>query len=297
MNLFQFQDKKKTKYFEGWYTRLTDHKNNLNLAIIFAITKDPDNPHAFIQVYDGIKKTNQYIAFDYDMFHYDNDKQVATIKDNQLSASHLVLNTANIEIDITFDSLLKNNKSAMSFLRKMPLECFQEILILDGQYSGNITYLGTEIKSSGKLYQEKTYGTNFPNKWIWLQSNHPARSNASITLAIGMIPLKKMRVKGFFLLIHHQETTYRFASYNMSKVIIEEYNGNITLSFVKKGYKAIIKTNVIDPVKLVGPRKDGKMDLEVFESINSEAHLTLYHKKDIILEDTFTKTGLEYMWK
>lgn len=296
MNLFQFQNKKDTNYFEGWYTRITDKENNINLAIIFAVTKDPDNPHAFIQVYDGVQKTNQYIAYDYDLFKYDYESDVAYIKDNELSNHHLVLNTANVEMNITFNAITKNEKSAMGFLSKMPLECFQEILILDGSFSGNITYLGNEIISQGKLYQEKTYGINFPKKWIWLQSNHPEKSDASLTLAVGLIPLKKLTVKGFFLLLQTNHKTIRFASYNLSKVITEEYSGNITLTFIKKGYKAIIKTRLTDPVKLVGPSKNGKMNLDVYESINSSASVTVYHKKNIILEDNFEYVGLENMW-
>ena len=64
MKSFTYQNRRKKDYFEGWYTRLVDIENNINIAVIFALTKNELDPHAFIQVYDGVELTNKYFRFD-----------------------------------------------------------------------------------------------------------------------------------------------------------------------------------------------------------------------------------------
>ena len=37
MKSFTYQNRRKKDYFEGWYTRLVDIENNINIAVIFAL--------------------------------------------------------------------------------------------------------------------------------------------------------------------------------------------------------------------------------------------------------------------
>ena len=173
MNTFEFKNKKNKNYFEGWYLRVVDETKNVNFAFIFAVTKDIEDPHAFIQVYDGVALTNKYHRFNIEDFHY--LKDTVYIKDNYLSLEKMYLKVEGIEIKIDIQNIVKINKkgknnSAMSYMAKFPLECFQEVNIIDGQYSGELI-IDNETKSiSGKTYMEKTYGSKFPEKWIWIQS-------------------------------------------------------------------------------------------------------------------------------
>ena len=54
MNTFEYRNLKKKNYFEGWYQRVTDENNNINYSIIFAITKDENDSHSFIQIFDVV---------------------------------------------------------------------------------------------------------------------------------------------------------------------------------------------------------------------------------------------------
>ena len=216
MNTFEYRNKKEKNYFEGWYLRVIDEEKNINLALIFAITKEETDPHAFIQVYDGIALTNKYHRFNTSDFRFIND--TVFIKDNFLSLNNMNLNVKDLKIYVELEEISTSYKkikfkSAMSFMSKFPLECFQEVNVIDGTFKGEITLKGVTEKVSGKAYLEKTYGNKFPETWIWIQSNHFDK-DVSLTFAYGKIPLLKWKVKGFFTIIRIQGKEYRFASYN-----------------------------------------------------------------------------------
>ena len=142
MNTFKYVDLKRKNYFEGWYQRITDENKNVNYAFIFAITNDENDPHAFIQVFDGVTNENKYYRFEQSDFYY--SEGTVFIKENYLSLNSMYLKTENLEVSVLFNSSKKlkkqcKNNSAMSYLVKFPLECFQEVVTIDGYFKGELT--------------------------------------------------------------------------------------------------------------------------------------------------------------
>jgi tocopherol cyclase len=210
----------------------------------------------------------------------------------------LALSIETYEIDISMEKseeMTKKqlNKSAMSYMSNFPLECFQEVNIIDGYFKGEIKDNNKTIKVSGKTYMEKTYGNKFPQNWIWLQSNH-FDQKAALTFAYGKIPLLKWKVKGFFSILNFNGLEYRFASYNLARLKINKISPTKAEITLKRGFhKLILVAEMIDPVKLVGPLENGKMNLDVFESINSVVTMTLYKRNKIIFESRGRNVGFE----
>ena len=293
MSLFQYQALKDNNYFEGWYIRIIDTVIDLNMSVIFGITKESSNPHAFIQIAKEGSKKGIYRAFDLSLFHYHDRLETVTIGNNELSLNHLLLDIDDIKCNLSFDDITPQSKSLMGFFRKLPLECYQELIYPEGNAIGKIEVADEKHSVNAKVYMEKTYGHKFPKKWIWLQSQHAKQSNASISLSGGKVPFKGLTINGFFLHLKTPEKTYVFASHNLSKLLYESHKGHVTLTILKPFYKVVIKTQLIDPIKLVGPTDNGKMSLDVFESISSTAEVTLTKRKKVVFEDTFTFVGLE----
>jgi hypothetical protein len=298
MKTFAFQNKKQKNYFEGWYVRFTDTDCDVKIAIIFAITKDVNDPHAFIQYYDNEEFENHYYRFDTSAFSYDSDTQTIRIGENVLSPNQVIVKTEKLDIKGQFLDVVPLQKyqgttSAMGFLSHAPLECFQEVIFVDSSARftiNNLTY-------NGRSYMEKTYGTNFPKKWIWLQSNHSTNGSA-ISFSVGHVPVIKFYVKGFFLLLLIKGKEYRFGSFNFSRIIIEQSSESETTIRIKRGWTTVELNAVTDePVTLVGPRKNGIMDLDVHESITATATIKLYKRGKLIFEDTYTEVGLELMYQ
>lgn len=296
MNVFKYRNLKAKNYFEGWYLRVTDEKEGINLAFIFAITKYEEDPHAFIQVYDGVLLKNTYYRFNISDFKYEDGK--VYIKDNYLSINEMFLDINDIKVNISMDKTKlngKTNSSAMSYMANFPLECFQEVNIIDGIFKGELSIKNEIRKITGKTYMEKTYGKKFPQSWIWIQSNHFDK-DVALTFAYGKIPLLNFRVKGFFSVLNIAGTVYRFGSYNLARLKINKKSDSKVEVTLKRGFhKLIIEAEMVDSVKLVGPMEKGKMELDVFESINSKVSIKLYKRKMLIFESKGKNVGFELM--
>ena len=299
MNTFEFRNLKKKNYFEGWYQRLVDEDKNINYAIIFGIAKNELDPHAFIQVFDGVKNESKYYRFESSDFYY--LKDTVFIKDNFLSLNSLYLKTNDLEISVLFSELRKLkklffNNSAMSFLSRFPLECFQEVITMDGLFNGEMTIENESQHISGKTYLEKSYGSKFPQKWIWIQGNH-FNKDVSLSFSHGMIPFLKWKIKGFMTVLNYNGKEYRFASYNLARMkIIKRTASQVEIVIKKRRYKLIINAKLINPTKLIGPSDNGKMDLIVYESISSLATLTFYKGRKIIFDTMGRSIGFENMY-
>jgi tocopherol cyclase len=142
---------------------------------------------------------------------------------------------------------------------------------------------------------EKTYGNKFPQSWIWLQSNHFDKE-AALTFAYGKIPFLNWKVKGFFAILNFNGLEYRFASYNLATLKINRISDRKVELILKRGFhKLVLVAEMINSVKLVGPLENGKMNLDVFESIDGLVTLTLYNRKKVIFESKGRNAGFELM--
>lgn len=294
MKSFTYQNRRKKDYFEGWYTRLVNKEKDINYAVIFAITKNEKDPHAFIQFYDGIKLTNTYYRFDLSEFSFENN--TARIGDNSLSPSQLQLETKDVSISVEFLETIKLDKylgvdSAMSYMKYFPLVCFQEVNFMNGLYEGVIN----NVNQKGTIYMEKTYGYKFPKKWIWIQGNN-FDTEINLSMSCGYIPIFGLYQKGFFAVISYKGKTHQFGSYNLSRIKITLQENGVKVIIRKRRYKLVIEVLDNNPVKLVGPTDKGNMNLEVLESINATGVVTLYKGKNRIVQSKGTHIGFENMY-
>jgi hypothetical protein len=295
MSTFNYQGRLSTNYFEGWYVRILDETNRLNLAVIFAVTFYEKDPHAFIQVFDQAQNKNTYYRFDVDRFK--TEGSLVKIQDNELSMHHLKLMTDNYQFNLTIKKhALLEKKSAMGFLEKFPLECYQEVLFLDALIQGDVIINDTAYKVDGHSYMEKTYGKNFPKKWFWLQASNPLDAFA-FTLAGGRVPTLFFTKFGFFIIVKYQAKEYAFGSYNLARLKINKQGDHVFFTVKKGAYKIMISALSKNPVTLVGPSKGGFMNLDVYESIDSDFTIKFYHNKNLIYEGSFTKAGFEWMYE
>jgi len=291
MKTFKYQNKKNSNYFEGWYFRFTD-ESEINYAVIFAITKCIEDPHCFVQIFNQYDESCKYIKYPVNKFHYDSETDTVHINNNLLSDNILVIDEE-IKINLSISNHLylseNKDKSAMSYLKNFPLECFQEVIFLDSAFTGTIKN-GVEKQISGKSYMEKTYGYSFPKKWIWIQSSYGEKS--TFTFSTGAVPFKFLTITGFFLILKTSSMSYRFSTTNNSKIKI--YNGNSFMIMITRGkYKVIIETKINNSTKLIGPISNGLMNLTVMESLDSECSIKMFNNGVLIFEDKYKNVGVE----
>ncbi len=296
MEKFQIQNKKTHDYFEGWYLRITDRVQNVNLALIFAKTLYKDDPHAFIQVYDGVSLKNHYYRFDIDDFSFEDD----TVK---IGKNTLSVNRVNLEIDVYMvDVMLKahttlQKTSAMGYLEKFPLECFQEVIFLDAEAIGTVKRKKNTVQVKGKAYMEKTYGRRFPKKWFWVQANH-FDDTVCLTLAGGSVPTLSFKPFGFFAIFQMHGEEFAFGTYNLSRMKIEVISPErIRFVIKKRRYVLEVIGHLKNPVELVGPTDNGEMVLPVFESITSHVEVIFKNKNQVLYQGSSAFAGFEWMYE
>jgi tocopherol cyclase len=281
MKKFGYQDKKSKNYFEGWYFRFT---NDVNYAIIFAITKNEEDPHAFIQLFNETMDECIYERFDSSAFSFSNN--VVTLGKNKLSLDHVYLNLKGTVLDIQFTNEHLVEKSAMGYLSNAPLDCFQEVILLSGIGIGTIN--GKKV--TGTVYIEKTYGNKFPKKWIWLQSNY-SKNKSMISFSVGYIPFLSFTVKGWLLIVKYHQQVLNFHSLAGASLKYIE-NGFIVKS---RQYKIIVHYEKGKTITLVGPGLKAKMEIPVYESLTAKATIQIYKTGALIFEDEYHNVGLENM--
>ncbi len=290
----RFQPKKnrhRHNVFEGWYTRLVLAEGQGNLAIIMAYTTNREDPHAFIQVFDGMQKSNRYVRFPLDAYRYDG--HTVWIDTNHLAPDSLRIDIDEHVLDVSFSSIQTLERSAMGFLAKFPLQCYQEIIMLGGSFSGRITTPTIDGEHRGTLYMEKTFGRRFPKRWFWLQANR--FKGAALSMAGGHVPTLFHKPFGFFAIFQHGEQTHTFATYNRAKMNVTEHDDTVVFTLRRRRCRLTITATKSAPTALVGPADKGAMTLPVFETLNATVTVHLEENGTILYDGISPLGGFEWM--
>ena len=305
-----FQGKKYLKmsknYFEGWYFK-TSNKTS-SISFIPGVSISGDNKNAFIQVITDEK--SYYVNYDINDFSFCDDPFLIKIGDNYFSDDiiHIDINDINQKLAIYgeikyFDSI--NIKSSwrspniMGIFSYIPsMECNHAIISMRNKANGYICVndqVFDFIDSIG--YIEKDWGYSFPKNYVWCQANNFKDSDSSFMLAIADIPFKFFEFRGIICSLIVENKEFRFATYNLAKLLNFEINNNSLNITLKKGsYTVEIKSNPNLGCRLIAP-VDGKMQKDIIESVLASTSLVLKKKKKIIFSDTSTNCGLEIVSK
>jgi len=297
MKTFEYQNQKQRNYFEGWYLRLIDPAQGINRSIIFALTKDALDPHAFLQLFDAKDDACEYIRYPLESFRVDGDSMM--IGANAISPTHIRIEEANFACDLKLTNPVTltpqfGTQSAMGFVSYFPLQTAQEVVYLNASVKGTMRVLDQEYTLDGQNYIEKTYGHRFPPGHIWLQSAHFDVPATYFSFSVGVLPLMGMKVKGWFAVLRHDKDEYRFAIYNLASLSIVKATPTDVELVIKRGrFRLEVQACRSHWVRLVGPTDGARMTQDVLESIDATITLNLYLNDALILNTTGKFAGFE----
>jgi hypothetical protein len=291
MNKFSYKGSSKLKnYFEGWYFKIVDESDIY--AFIFGITLYENDSHAFIQIVVNNEDKPYYYRFDINDFYY--NRESIKIGDNVLGTHELKVKVGPFDINLSIEPTieLKNyslTNSSMGCIRYLPLPTYHEIVFMNSKVEGQIN----EKEFHGNGYMEKTFGRCFPKEWLWVQTNHFQNYNASFTLAVADIISNK---KGFYCILNVEGEELRFATYNFFKIKLNYDSNDIKIIIEKDKVSLIIEVKESTGYTVIGPSKNGKMDREIKESVDSTLTLHLYKDGELIFTDTAINVGCENLY-
>jgi len=303
-------NKKKDRYFEGWYYKLVTADQKVSIAFIPGISINQKDPHTFVQVFvskDDDLKT-YYFRFNTDDFVYSHDQFQVQIKDNLFT-----LQEVNVSLDhelmsvrgaIHLDHHIGLNKNLyqpniMGPFAYIPfMECNHGVISMMSHLKGNLTINNeTYDFENGKAYIEKDWGKSFPKAYIWLQSNHFTNEKTSLMFSYATIPFMGMSFKGLIVNLIYNQKEYRFATYNHTKIIYKEIDKNHISFTLKKGrYKLQVYAEKEHDIELKSPSL-GLMNQTIKEGLSGFIKLKLFDKNQLVYEDEGLNAGIEIMMK
>jgi len=293
---------KNKDYFEGWYFKNTNKENGI--SFIPGMNIEKNHPKAFIQVITN--DSSYFVDYDIEDFKFSNEPFLITIGNNSFSKEgiHIEIEdekqNLNINGDIEYSDIRNINTSLMNpnimgpFSYVPFMECNHAILSMQNKTNGSIDINNTIMNFDDDMgYIEKDWGCSFPKTYIWCQGNNFKKTDASFMFSIANVPFKMFNFRGMICVLLIDDKEYKFTTYNNSKIVEYDVNDkslNITLK--KDDYFLNIKSKLEEGQKLSAPVR-GKMEKDIFESINSDIEVTLRKNEDIIFSDISTNCGLE----
>jgi tocopherol cyclase len=301
-------NRKRKKYFEGWYFKMVSADGSSILSIIpgISLSHSGEEQHAFIQIIDGKTANTFYYSYPIEEFHFSKKRFAVRIGNNYFSEDSISIDIQN---DTTFVEgriymsdqvyLTRNKKKKvgiMGWYRFVPfMQCYHGVVSLTH------TLQGTLIKDNetynfdrGQGYIEKDWGKSMPSSWIWIQSNNFNAEKTSFMLSVANIPWMGSSFTGFLGFFVHDGIIQRFGTYTHAKLWMETSNPDtLKISISNKKYTWQIETWRNKSGVLKAP-VNGSMDRRISESVDAKLKLTVIHKtRNVIFQDSTSIAGLE----
>ena len=305
--------KKKNKYFEGWYYKLVSKDEKYKVAFIPGISLAKEKSHSFIQVFISKKEPEMslktdYFRFEKQAFQFEDTPFKVSIADNTFEAEGLSINLNSpylkVKGQIQIGGLSPIDRGVWSPNIMGPfgylnfMECYHGVVSMTSPLQGELEIDGQMISfDGGKGYIEKDWGKSFPRAYVWLQTNHFKDPKTSLMFSYADIPFLGFYFKGLICNLLYNNQEYRFATYNFSKVLMEEITPKKATYVLKKGrYTLHIEAIQKDQIDLASPI-NGAMDHTIKEGLSGEVRIKLYDKKTLLYEDIGIEAGIEIMKK
>ncbi|MCB2290520.1 hypothetical protein LGK97_12155 [Clostridium sp. CS001] len=309
--LFQGSSKKEN-YFEGWYYKQVSRDHKRVISFIPGISSFNNDVHSFVQyIYVSLDDDNKkliktgYVKYPIEDFKFNNNPFRLQIADNIFTESTITIKMVDNNIDIEgklnldlFTTIKKSvlTPNIMVFFAYIPkMECYHGIVSMNHRVNGTIRIDSEDVDfHDGKGYIEKDWGTSFPERYIWIQSNNFNNSDTSIFCSIADIPFMGKNFLGFICNLIIAGVEYRFATYNNSKLRVESITKEkIIITLENNKVKLKIEAYLNETGELIAP-KQGEMIKVIKEEVSGKVKIKLYNKQNgIACEDICYIAGIE----
>lgn len=258
-------------------------KRNLDQVYSFipGVSLNPENPHAFIHIINGLTGATRYIEYPLSEFSFSKNNFRVHVGNSVFSAHSILLNIDSPLIKVSgrlsYSGSVKYPSSFLSpgfmgwYIFVPFMECKHGMVSVSHRIDGSLSVNGELLDfSGGKGYIERDWGKSFPESWIWLQSNNFENSDACILMSIAKIPCLGSFFTGFLGFLYYKETFYPFITYHKSVITaLSLLNETLTIGFKSKKQHLIITAKLKNSGILLAP-KSGHMSRRIKESIDLE---------------------------
>ena len=296
--------RKRTKYFEGWYVKLVDARQEARLALIPGVflAQEADGPHeAFVQVLDGATGRSWYVPYPQSEFTARSETFAVQVGPNRFSNGGVRVNLPELTGQVDFGPLdpwpvTPVSPGAMGWYAWMPfMECYHGVVSFGHTLHGQLEFEGRTLDfDGGRGYIEKDWGQAFPSGYVWMHSNSFTDPQISLIASVAIIPWLRGEFQGLLLGLRANGGLYKFTSYTGAKV--RELRIDDT-------HVHLVVTGRAGTLELRATRPDGaflhapvrtEMHKRVEETLQAQIDVRLTDRSGrVILDDLGTSAGVE----
>lgn len=276
---------KKPTFFIGWYNKFS-HADNYTCVVIAGFVKSKGvNAIGFVQFFDNLNIKSKKQIYDFNDCSVNLTDQKIKIGSNVISLKSIKLELDNVELSLmiskqqpyTYKGLGKNILGPLHYIPFV--ECKHSILNIKSRFTGKIFIEGKTNNLTGECYQEKDWGTSFPEEYFWIQANK--FNNKDITFQFAYAKPKWLLFKPTtyigFLMIDNRKINLN--GIGNTKIRIDKLNAYVVrLSLTHKKYIIKIRLKSGPTTELKGPL-NGEMKKVIKESLSSELTIKVYDRK------------------
>lgn len=207
--------------FEGWYYKAQTAEGEI-FCVIPGISRQPDDPHSFIQLLDGFG--TRYLRYPVEAFTGAADRLEVHVGNSVFTAEGYRLCTPEIQAEIRFSSPVpycprRYTLGVMGPFALLPgVECRHGIVLADSRADGFFRWEnGARQITGGRGYVEKDWGRAFPHSYVWCHAF--LDDGASFMLSAATVPLGRACVRGVIAFLRTREGWRKWATYTGARVV------------------------------------------------------------------------------
>jgi len=306
----RFQNLHRKEYFEGWYYKQVTSDQRTVICLIPGLSVHAGKVSPFVQINftekigDTWHQTTDWL--DYAALRSQDEPFMIQLGENIFRrdgisiAYHGAQMQVTGELDFQDAITLPASRWAPSIMGPFAylpgMECIHSVISLSHNIEGSLQINGRSVDfTQGKGYIEKDWGSSFPKRYVWMQSNHFAKEG-SFFFSWADIPLLGMCFHGYIAHLYYQGKHHRFATYTLGGCKLQAVEHGVEIILTNRDCELQITATQTVGAELIAPYR-GEMIHAIKEGLYGHLSFCLKQQgSNLPQSDQAEMAGIEFVW-
>lgn len=306
----RFQNLHRKEYFEGWYYKQVTADQRTVLCLIPGLSVHAGKVSPFVQINftekigDTWHQTTDWL--DYAALRSQDEPFMIQLGENTFRRDGISIayHGARMQVSGTLRFLDAIAPPASGWAPTMMgpfsylpgMECIHSVISLSHTVEGSLLINGRSVDfTQGKGYIEKDWGSSFPKRYVWMQSNHFAKEG-SLFFSWADIPMFGTYFHGYIAHLYYQGKHHRFATYTPGRCQLQAGEHGVEMILTNRDCELRITATQTVGAELIAPYR-GEMIHTIKEGLYGHLSFCLKQQGSNQLHlDQTEMAGLEFVW-
>lgn len=306
----RFQNLHRKEYFEGWYYKQVTSDQRTVICLIPGLSVHEGKVSPFIQINSAQKigqtwhQTTDWLDFA-DLRSQD-EPFLIQLGENTFRRDGISIAYHGARMQVTGKLDFRNAitppgsrwaPTIMGPFSYLPgMECIHSVISLSHTIEGSLQINGRLVDfTQGKGYLEKDWGSSFPKRYVWMQSNHFAEEG-SIFFSWADIPMLGTYFHGYIAHLYYQGKHHRFATYTPGRCKLQAGEHGVEIILTNRDSELQITATQVVGAELIAPYR-GEMTHTIKEGLYGRLSFCLKQRcSNQPQMDRTEMAGIEFVW-